>query len=200
MKIGFNMAGKSITGASPPPPKVGSRFKGRPRPPSSPPPIKAICWPSPFGFDVPPGGVEDERGEDPRVGGDDEPTVWVSGFTSSPLGDKARKGLEPSFVVVVVVVAEKVASEEGGVDGLRTGFRSLADGNDDDDDDDEPKAAAAPLLFVACVEANRNGLSATVGFPELLASNDNNDEKGCPVLSLPSSSSSSSSSGALTST
>lgn len=87
---------------------------------------------------------------------DDEPAVWLSGFAPSPLGDnKAREGLEPSVEEVVV----------GWVDGLRFGFRSLAndEGNDDDD-----KAKAAPLLS------------------ELLASNDNNEEEERPVLSLPS--------------
>ena len=77
-------------------------------------------------------------------------------------------------------------SEEGGVDGFRTGFGSLVDGGDN-----KPKAAL--LLFVACVEANRNVLSDSAaagtdaaGLSELLASNDNIEGED-PVLSLPSS-------------
>lgn len=66
-----------------------------------------------------------------------------------------------------------------------------------DDGNNKPKAAL--LLFVACVEANRNVLSDSAaagagagagtdaaGLSELLASNDNNEGED-PVLSLPSS-------------
>lgn len=98
------------------------------------------------------------------------------------MGDnKAREGLEPSVIVIV----EKVVSEEvvGWVDGLRFGFGSLAN-EDGNNDDNKPKAA--PLIFVACVKADINALSATVDPSELLASNDNNEEEELPVLSLPS--------------
>lgn len=167
------MAGKSITGASPP--RTGGRSRGKPTSPSS--PIKAICCPSPLGFDV---SRIDEPREERMV--EDEPAGRVSGFTSSSpssiFGDKAREeGLKSS-----VVVEEKAMSEEErGMDRSRTEFGLLGDGGNNNESEAPP-----PLLFVACVEASRNAVSAVLGLSELLvASNDENEEE-CPVLSLPS--------------